>query len=217
MQIECRAFDRTIACEIDQTSTDKIGTVNPRGEASIVETTDTFKTNMNGVAITEDARNHSPTTITFNKKGLLVIGTNNGPTDLFRIGPVWQMMLVTPAPELAVKIGDTWKTDVPNRLVRGENTSVSSTLIAAERIHGLDTLRVHVRMNIRPGAAAEIQDAVNLDGYYNVDPLAGRLVRSEYVISNVPVRSPDSVGIIRVVVKREYQPIAQSTVIKSSS
>jgi hypothetical protein len=104
-------------------------------------------------------------------------------------------------------VGENRRTDVPNSLVQGEKASVVSTIVGIEKLLSVDTVKVHVHMSIHPDVSAEDINNVIVDGYYNVDPLAGKLMHSEYTMSNVPVPIPDGAGVMRVVVKRDYEPM----------
>ena len=155
--------------------------------------------------------------VTINKLGLLVEDAHHELGDPFHIGALWQMMREQPAPDRQLRSARSWRTEVPSRLVQGEKSTVVSTLVGTEKLQGVQTLEIHIHMKIQPDAAAEEKDDVIVDGSYNVDPLAGRLLHAEYRLSNVSVSGPDGAGMMSINVRQDYEPIARTSTASSSN
>jgi len=213
IRVECQISDRTVATVIDTVTLDRTQSVNARGDAEMLETIDTFESSYNGRQIPDDVKSHTILAITMDRRGQVLQGNPRGTPDPYRIRALWQMMMERPAPDTAIKIGETWRSDVTNCFVQGEKTSVVSKLIKAEKVSGIDTLRIGVRMSIQPDAAADDKEYVTVVGYYNVDPLAGRLVHSEYTLSNVPVRGQDGNGVMCITIKDDREPVSRTSIL----
>lgn len=209
--VEYKANKRTLVSQIEQAGMAKTQSVNPRGDATIQETVSSFQVTFNGQKSEQDVRSFVPLVRTQSKLGLVVQDPPRRAAD--SIGPLWIMAMEIPAPDSAVKMGESWRADVPNRLVEGEKTSLVSTLIRKERVLGVDTLRVHVHMALHTSTAGDgPRDIprpveVAIDGDYNVDPLAGRVIHSEFKVSHIPLNSSDGETIMNLSVNRDYERV----------
>jgi predicted aspartyl protease len=174
--------------------------VNAAGEATVV-ITDEVPTSPGEKKPSESSPQTTITRI-YTKGGLIRKQTVENPAPNARQGyeSAWLVGNV-PVPDKPVKVGDTWQMELDSRVLPNKKVTLVSKLIGAEKINGLDTLKVETKMAI-PKDQAET-DFVQVNGVYNVDPKQGRLVRAHYTLNNVQAFTPGGNFPIKVTADQE--------------
>ncbi|HZO88708.1 MAG TPA: hypothetical protein VFB38_10255 [Chthonomonadaceae bacterium] len=161
------------------------------GEADLGNTMESMEISVNGQPFPSNSDNQPTVTMTVNRNGLVLkrSAENNQP-GLEQIIALGTLLSNMPVPPMPVKIGDTWKTELDNPLVEGKKVTLTSKLVGKEKVAGIDTLKVRVETSVPTKDGAEAKDTIKAEGVYNVDPQAGRLVRSSYDVTNLDMQAP---------------------------
>lgn len=189
---------------IDQVIRRKVQSVNASGDAVILETIEKSQTTYEGEKQPDNAQAQSSLQGTYSKKGLILKEQTHESGGPLKMDALSTMLHETPVPDMAVKVGDSWKTETTNRMVEGQKLTISSTLIGPEKCLGVDTIKVKVEMKIPPTAGALEKDFISVEGAYNVDPQSGRMIHSEYRMSHVPFTSPTGFALLDVEYATDY-------------
>src|SRR5205085_2360537 len=145
--------------------------VNEAGDTTLTQTTESSQFTLNGQEQPTDPAALTTTTQTVSKTGLILKqSVANGQPEWTKVYEISSMLTVTPAPTQPVKIGDTWKTEMDNRVVEGKKVTVTSTLVGKEKVAGMDALKVRIKMEIPPTADAADSDTIKSEGTYFVEP-----------------------------------------------
>jgi len=110
----------------------------------------------------------------------------------------WALVIYsTPAPAKPVKIGDSWKTELPNPFVPGAKIALNSTLVGKKTIGDTQTLEVKIEASISTSPTAGPNDVVHETATYNVDPAAGRLIRMDAHMDRMELSTPTGLVIVK--------------------
>lgn len=165
--------------------------VKENGDALVVETVESRTIIVNGNKIPEDPSSYTIFKRTFSNTGLVLKSTvENAPAGSETLAQMSSMLRATPIPDKPVKIGDSWTTEIVNTVVPGKKVKFTSTADSIEKVAGVDTLKIKVKLTFPIQANAAEADFVKADGSYNIDPKTGRLMRSAFDVVNTLIPSP---------------------------
>ena len=174
------------------------------GSVTLVVKQLSSETTLNGNAEPDNPKDRSTTTLTFSRSGRLLKATLDKKVEgLETLQSLLEMVRQTPSPLKPVKIGESWKTDVPNRLIKGKKAVVSftSTLLGKETVLGRETLKVRIMADIpepiEPGVPPS-QDMIKLETLYNLDIKAGRVIKVDFALDNVETTIQGNGTILKV-------------------
>lgn len=180
-----------IKVEVKTLNKQTVEEVTDTGDATVVTTTESRSVTFNGNPIPDD-NEHPKVTQTLSKNGLVLKYTlEKGPEGQEKLSLLGAVLSATPTPDKPVKVGDSWKTDIDNRLVTGKKVTVESTFVGTEKVLNTDALKIRIKMNVPTKADADDKATVKMDGFYYLDPKTGRLIRTQYTAENVPLETPD--------------------------
>jgi hypothetical protein len=174
----------------------EVKAITDAGDTTLRETTEAQAIVDNGHTIPDNPENHSILLLTVNKQGVVLkedlekreaLESTRSDTD--RGMAIMMMAYSRPAPDKAVKTGDTWKTEIDNRLVEGKKVTLTSTFVGKEKIFGVDTLKIKLRMDIPTVVDADAKKTLKIESTYNVDPQTGHLIRDNFTFENMEVPS----------------------------
>ena len=97
---------------------------------------------LNGAPIPPAAGGPKPITITLAKTGLMTKRVNPAADPFDRSQKSLIGLMAMPAPPKPVAVGETWKTEVPNPLMKNKTFTITSTLVGKEKVLGTDAIRV---------------------------------------------------------------------------
>lgn len=97
---------------------------------------------LNGAPIPPTAGGPKPVTITWSKMGLMTKRVNPAADPFDRSQKSLIALMTMPAPTKPVAVGESWKTEVPNPLMKNKTFSITSTLVGKEKVLGKDAIRV---------------------------------------------------------------------------
>ena len=170
----------------------EIKDVNAKGEAIIVDTPVALEVTDNGKTQRMEGAAFTSTTIVINKLGL--VQKDDGDTEASSpLNAVQSLLSNMPTPAAAVKVGESWKTELENRLVPGKKVVMNSTFLGIEQQYGIETFKTRFTVSLPTGPNATDDQTVKAEGIRNIDVKTGRLVRSEVKIQNVEYITPHGV------------------------
>lgn len=185
----------------------EVKNVSEKGAATIVTTIQKNEATFNGTPLPDDPAHYPIVTEVSSKNGLVLKHeVENAPPGLEKFEDMMAILGNIPTPEKPVKVGDSWKTEVENRLVKGKKVTMTSTLVGREKIGDADTFKVKVEAEIPMMEGADEKDTVKISGTYNLDAAAGRFLRADYTVENAEL--PTQVGPVRVKVKQAVNYVA---------
>lgn len=156
---------------------------------------------VNGKAVPVKTDQIKPVTITLGKNGLMTKRVNPSDTGT-RPDKVLVMIQSLPAPDKPVKVGDTWKTDIPNVLLHNKTVTVTQTLAGVEKVLGTDALKIRLQMDIPTSLYPGPEDTIKLQETYYLDAKTHRLLRAVYSIQNPLLPVPGTSFVAHTVVSR---------------
>lgn len=172
-----RKFETVITQLVDQTVSD----VADNGDVTLEQTGDSVKLTVNGDE-KETAGTPAPSTVVLSKQGLVLkFGSNSEATNT-PVDKINEMASMTPLPDHPVKVGESWTTEVDNRLMPGTKVAMTSTLQRIVSQNGVDILKIHSQMLIPKDKDGT---TIKASSNYNVDPTKGEVVSSTSTADNV--------------------------------
>jgi hypothetical protein len=185
----------------------EVKSLSEKGEATVVTTIQKNEATINGQKLPDDPAQYPIITEVFSKNGLVLKHeVENAQPGLEKFDDLTAMLSNMPTPDKPVKIGDSWKTELENRLVKGKKVTLTSTLVGKEKVGDADTFKVKVETEIPMMEDAGEKDTIKVAGTYNIDAAAGRFLRADYTVENAEL--PTQVGPVRVKVKQTVNYVA---------
>ncbi len=172
-------------------SKQEVKEVADSGDALVVETVESRSITVNGNAIPDDPTTYTTIKRTFSKSGLVLkSAVENATPGSETLTQMSSMLGATPVPDKAVKIGDSWTTEIDNSVLPGKKSKLYSTAEAVEKVAGIDTIRIKVKLSFPIKADSAEADYVKVEGSYNIDPKTGKMLRASYAVDNTLIPSP---------------------------
>lgn len=137
--------------------------------------------NITAFTLTEAPK---PVAVTFAPNGMMTKRVNPGSDPFDPSEKSLALLSSYPAPTVAVKTGDSWKTTVPNPLLKNRQVTFNSTLLGTEKVLGLDTVKVKIQLDFPTAYGDDPGDTAHLDGTYWLDATTHQLVRLSYTVKN---------------------------------
>ena len=95
---------------------------------------------LNGAPIPPAAGGPKPVTITLRKNGVMAKRVNPAADPFDRSQKSIIALMAMPAPTKPVAVGESWKTDIPNPLMKGKIITITSTLVGKDKVLGKDAI-----------------------------------------------------------------------------
>lgn len=151
-----------------------------------------FDATFNGKPVVPDpgAPKPKPIVATVAKNGLMTkrVNPNSDPFD--PADKVIRALQSMPVPTSPLKVGDTWKTDLPNPLLKNKLISANSTFKGTEKVLGVDALKIELKMDFPSAFGADESETVHYLATYYIDTKDHQLVRATYTLKNALLPFP---------------------------
>ena len=177
--------------EIKNLLTETVKDVSKAGDGTVESRTEVGEVTLDGQPLTESAPNlsGSVTTSVFGANGLLVKRTpSQTSANIEAINKVASIALSMPTPTQPVKPGDEWKTEITNPFLPDQKVVVTSQYEDQSKFGTMLVYRVRLSaiVSVREDDA-ENADAVQVNGYYEFEPIKQRVVKSDITIDNLDI------------------------------
>jgi hypothetical protein len=190
-----------ITIRIRTHSKNEVKDVTEAGVATWEQLDEKMKLIINGMDI-PPAANPRPVTVTFGPNGLIAKRTNpNG--DPFDPSEKAQSLLASfPAPTVAVKPGESWKTEVPNPVLKNRKVTMESVFVGKDKILGLDTLKCTLKLSLPTAYGSDPNDVMQVDATYWLDATTRQLIRASFATKNALLPFPTKNMEVKLLVSR---------------
>ena len=191
IKIDGRNLDDTADLKIRLRSTSS-NTVKDVTEAGVaqwdqLDLTRDLAINGTAIALTDTPK---PVAVTFGSGGLMGKRVNPGSDPFDPAEKSIALLSSYPAPTVAVKVGDSWKSTAPNPLLKNRQVTFVSTLLGTEKVLGLDAVKVKVQLDFPTAYGTDEADIAHLDGTYWLDAKTHQLLRLIYTVKNALLPFP---------------------------
>ncbi len=193
-----------IAIAIRSRSSHTVRDVTAEGQVVYDQADESSEASFNGEKVapakSEPAK---PITISVEKNGIWAKRDNpNVDPDNSRHEKAILVIQSSPAPDRPVKVGDAWKNEVANPLVRGRKVTLTSTLVGVEKVFGVDALKVTTLVDIPTAGDAVDKEIIKAQHTYYLDAKTHQLLRAVWVIRDPMLPFPANKLVAKVVVNR---------------
>jgi hypothetical protein len=156
---------------------------------------------LNGMAlpVEEDPK---PVTITFNPTGMISKRLNPAADPADQSQRILPILSSFPVPPAGVKPGDSWKTELPNPMLKNRQFTATSTFIGNEKILGIDCLKVELTMTFPTMFGQTEKEYLQHTETYWLDASTRQLVRGSYVTKNPVMPFPVKSAVAKTLVSR---------------
>ncbi len=186
MKIAGRMADASGDLVILMKSTSKhtVTDVSADGTTVYDQLDETSEAKINGKAIPPKAGEVKPVSITVDKSGLVLKRVNASGDPVSRPERAIIAIQSMPVPPMPVKAGESWKTEFPNPLMRGQKITATSTLVGVEKVLGIDAVKINLTADFPSTFGASENEIIHLQVSYHLDAKTHKLLRAYYVIKN---------------------------------
>jgi len=194
IKISARLADDSgnLAITTRSSSRHEIKEVSEDGTAVYEQLDEKFDATFNGKPVVPDpgAPKPKPITVTFAKNGLITkrVNPNSDPFD--PADKVIRALQSMPVPTAPLKVGDTWKTELPNPLLKNKLITANSTFKGTEKVLGLDALKIEQKMDFPSAFGADESETVHYLATYFLDTKDHQLLRATYTVKNALLPFP---------------------------
>jgi len=159
---------------------------------------------LNGAPIPPAAGGPKPVTITLGKNGVMAKRVNPAADPFDRSQKSIIALMAMPAPTKPVAMGESWKTDIPNPLMKGKIITITSTLVGKDKVLGKDAIRVKQESSFPSVFGADENETVVVKGEYWLDAKDYSLLKMAYNVKNpvlpFPAAKIESTGLVHRIV-----------------
>jgi len=159
---------------------------------------------LNGAPIPPVAGGAKPITITLAKTGVMTKRVNPAADPFDRSQKSIIALMAMPAPPKPVAVGESWKTDIPNPLMKGKIITITSTLVGVEKVLGKDAIRVKQESTFPSVFGADENETLVVKGEYWLDAADKSLLKMSYNVKNpvlpFPAAKIQSIGLVHRIV-----------------
>jgi len=158
--------------------------VLPDGTATYEQLDTAYAATFQNMPLPADKKPPVPVVITYSKAGLMVKRVNPAADPFDRSQKGIPNLMCVPAPVAPVKIGESWKTEIPNLLVKGQKISITQTLVAAEKVLGVDCLKVTAKYDFPTTYGAQESEISKVDTTVWVEVKTGQIFKIASTVVN---------------------------------
>ena len=176
--------------KIQSTSKNTTKELTPEGNVIWEQLDDPGSTaTLNGMAL-PPAEELKPVTVTFGKNGVVLKRVNPAADPADQTQRLLPLLSSQPVPPVGVKAGDSWKTELPNPMLKNKIVTINSTLVGNETILGIDCLKVQVQATFPTAYGISEKEWLQFTETYYLDAKTRQLVRSQFVMKNAMLPFP---------------------------
>lgn len=158
--------------------------VLPDGTATYEQLDTLNAATFQNMPLPADKKPPVPVVITYSKAGVMVKRVNPAADPFDRSQKGVPNLMCVPAPVAPVKIGESWKTEVPNLLVKGQKISITQTLVAAEKVLGVDCLKVTAKYDFPTTYGAQESEISKVDSTIWIEVKTGQVFKIVNTVVN---------------------------------
>jgi len=118
-----------------------------------------------------------PVVVTYSKAGIMVKRVNPAADPFDRSQKGIPNLMCVPVPAAPVKVGESWKTEVPNLLVKGQKISITQTLVAVEKVMGVDCLKLTAKYDFPTTYGAQESEISKVDNTVWIELKTGQIFK----------------------------------------
>ncbi len=158
--------------------------VLPDGTATYEQLDTLYAATFQNMPLPADKKPPVPVVITYSKAGLMVKRVNPAADPFDRSQKGIPNLMCVPAPTAPVKIGESWKTEIPNLLVKGQKIAVTQTLVAAEKVLGVDCLKLTAKYEFPTTYGAQDSEISKVDSTIWIEVKTGQVFKVVNTVVN---------------------------------
>ena len=151
--------------------------VLPDGTATYEQLDTLNAATFQNMPLPADKKPPVPVVITYSKAGIMVKRVNPAADPFDRSQKGIPNLMCIPAPVAPVKVGESWKSEVPNLLVKGQKISITQTLIAAEKVMGVDCLKLTAKYDFPTTYGAQESEISKVDSTIWIEVKTGQVFK----------------------------------------
>ena len=151
--------------------------VLPDGTATYEQLDTLNAATFQNMPLPADKKPPVPVVITYSKAGIMVKRVNPAADPFDRSQKGIPNLMCIPAPVAPVKVGESWKTEVPNLLVKGQKISITQTLVAAEKVMGVDCLKLTAKYDFPTTYGAQESEISKVDSTIWIEVKTGQVFK----------------------------------------
>ena len=151
--------------------------VLPDGTATYEQLDTLNAATFQNMPLPADKKPPVPVVITYSKAGIMVKRVNPAADPFDRSQKGIPNLMCIPAPVAPVKVGESWKSEVPNLLVKGQKISITQTLVAAETVMGVDCLKLTAKYDFPTTYGAQESEISKVDSTIWIEVKTGQVFK----------------------------------------
>ena len=151
--------------------------VLPDGTATYEQLDTLNAATFQNMPLPADKKPPVPVVITYSKAGIMVKRVNPAADPFDRSQKGIPNLMCIPAPVAPVKVGESWKAEVPNLLVKGQKISITQTLVAAEKVMGVDCLKLTAKYDFPTTYGAQESEISKVDSTIWIEVKTGQVFK----------------------------------------
>jgi hypothetical protein len=151
--------------------------VLPDGTATYEQLDTLNAATFQNMPLPADKKPPVPVVITYSKAGIMVKRVNPAADPFDRSQKGIPNLMCIPAPVAPVKVGESWKSEVPNLLVKGQKISITQTLVAAEKVMGVDCLKLTAKYDFPTTYGAQESEISKVDSTIWIEVKTGQVFK----------------------------------------
>lgn len=158
--------------------------VLPDGTATYEQLDVLYAASFQSMPLPADKKPPVAVVVTFTKTGLMQKRVNPAADPFDRSQKGIPNFMSLPAPLTPVKLGESWKAETANLLVKGQKIAVTQTLVAAEKVLGVDCLKVTAKFVFPTTYGAQESEISKVETTYWVEVKNGQLFKMSTTVLN---------------------------------
>ena len=151
--------------------------VLPDGTATYEQLDTLNAATFQNMPLPADKKPPVPVVITYSKAGIMVKRVNPAADPFDRSQKGIPNLMCIPAPVSPVKVGESWKSEVPNLLVKGQKISITQTLVAAEKVMGVDCVKLTAKYDFPTTYGAQESEISKVDSTIWIEVKTGQVFK----------------------------------------
>ena len=161
----------------------EISKVEETGALTWVSTTLSQSLTFNDNEIPDTSPKTSTMTIT-NASGIATdLKSDVAPQGGDTLQQVGGIIVATPVPPKAVKVGDSWEAQYDGKLYKGKKFAITYTYLGRETTFGINSYKLQAKGDLPINTSGK--DLAKLTGTLYIDPASGDTIRALYNITNL--------------------------------
>ncbi|MFM2413657.1 MAG: hypothetical protein RJB05_833 [Armatimonadota bacterium] len=158
--------------------------VLPDGTATYEQLDTLNAATFQNMPLPADKKPPVPVVITYSKAGIMVKRVNPAADPFDRSQKGVPNLMCIPAPIAPVKVGESWKSEIANLLVKGQKISITQTLVAAEKVMGVDCLKLTAKYDFPTTYGAQESEISKVDSTVWIEVKTGQVFKIINTIVN---------------------------------